>query len=118
SDNPAKIDPGDLKGGELSEGTETGEIKPLAPRIDKAKTMEEIENQESGVRSQQPEAAETRPSGRVQGSGQHATEADAVPLTAGETPALPAKQETGEGLIEITDFSKIDLRVGEVRSAE
>jgi len=136
SDNPAKIDPGDLKWGELSEGTETGEIKPLFPRIDKAKTMEEIENQESGVRSQGPGAAETRPSGRVQsvtddrsitaqGSGQHATEADAVPLTAGETPALPVKKEalpgqneTGEGLIEITDFSKIDLRVGEVRSAE
>ena len=54
----------------------------------------------------------------AQGSGQHATEADAVPSTAGETPALPAKQEIGEGLIEITDFSKIDLRVGEVRSAE
>jgi methionyl-tRNA synthetase len=37
---------------------------------------------------------------------QHATEADAV------------KNETGDGLIEITDFAKIDLRVGEVRSAE
>src|SRR6266568_3138728 len=118
TDDPSKIHPGDLKWGELSEGVETGEIKPLFPRIDKAKTMEEIENQESGVRSQGPGAAETRPSGRVQGSGQHATEADAIPSTAGETPALPAQKEIGEGLIEITDFAKIDLRVGEVRSAE
>jgi len=40
------------------------------------------------------------------GSGQHATEADAV------------QNKTGDGLIEISDFAKIDLRVGEVRSAE
>ena len=130
TDDPSKIDPSDLKWGQLSEGAETGEVKPLFPRIDKAKTMEEIKQLESGARGQEPEAAETRPSGGVQsaannpssvpaqGSGQHATEADAVPSTAGETPALPAQKEIGEGLIEISDFSKIDLRVGEVRSAE
>src|SRR2546422_7454901 len=129
TDNPSKIDPGDLKWGELSEGAETGEIKPLFPRIDKVKTMEEIKNQESGVRSQGSGAAETRPSGRVQGatedrsitaqgSGQHATDADAVASIAGGTPALPVQKEIGEGLIEITDFAKIVLRVGEVLSAE
>src|SRR2546425_4518661 len=118
ADNPSKIDPGDLKWGELSEGSETGEIKPLFPRIDKAKTMEEIKNQESGVRTQGPEAAETGPSGRVQsatddrritaqGFGQQATEADAVASIAGGTPALPVQKEIGEGLIEITDFAKI-----------
>src|SRR5438046_1006108 len=48
TDDPSKIDPGDLEWGELSEGSETGEIKPLFPRIDKAKTMEEITSQESG----------------------------------------------------------------------
>jgi len=48
-----------------------------------------------------------------------------MPTTAGGTPALPVKKEAlpgqneiSEGLIEITDFAKIDLRVGEVRSAE
>jgi methionyl-tRNA synthetase len=41
-----------------------------------------------------------------EGVSQHATEADAV------------KNETRDGLIEITDFAKIDLRVGEIRSAE
>src|SRR5437763_779036 len=65
TDDPSTIDPGDLKWGQLSEGADTGEIKPLFPRIDKAKTMEEIKNQESGVRSQGPGAAETRQSGRV-----------------------------------------------------
>src|SRR5947209_2200288 len=62
TDDPSKIDPGDLKWGELSEGMETSEIKPLFPRIDKAKTMEEIKQLESGATGQEPEAAETRPS--------------------------------------------------------
>jgi methionyl-tRNA synthetase len=114
SDGVAATRPFDLKWGELPAGTETAEIKPLFPRIDKAKTMEEIKSQESGVRSQESEAAETRPSGRVlesgapssgavEHSGQHTTEADAVP---------------GVAYIDITDFAKIDLRVGEVKTAE
>jgi len=64
------------------------------------------------------------------GSGQHATEADAVPSPAtgalsvargGGRAAVAAdtvKNETGDGLIEITDFAKVELRVGEVRTAE
>jgi len=39
----------------------------------------------------------------AQGSGQHATEAEAVP---------------GVTHIDITDFAKVDLRVGEVKTAE
>ena len=50
---------------------------------------------------------ETRPSGRVQPSGQHTTEAEAVPGVEGVV-----------NYIDITDFAKVDLRVGEVRSAE
>ncbi|HKO36426.1 MAG TPA: methionine--tRNA ligase subunit beta [Pyrinomonadaceae bacterium] len=80
--------------------------------------MEEIKEQSSEVRDQSSEDAETRPSERVQGasdlpetiqspstsgSGQHATEADAVP---------------GVAHIDITDFAKVDLRVGEVKTAE
>ncbi len=42
--------------------------------------------------------------GTAQGSGQHTTEADAVAGVA--------------NFIDITDFAKIDLRVGEVRTAE
>jgi methionyl-tRNA synthetase len=114
SDDAALTRPADLQWGGLAEGTQTREIKPLFPRIDKAKTMEEIKSQETGAGSQEPEAAETRPSGSVlesgapsnlavQHSGQHATEADAVP---------------GVAHIDITDFAKIDLRVGEVKTAE
>jgi methionyl-tRNA synthetase len=103
-EDPSAINPRHMKWGELSENIQTREIAALFPRIDKVKTMEEIKKQESGVESQEPLAAEARPSGSVPGSGQHATEAEAVPGVA--------------NFIDITDFAKIDLRVGEVRSAE
>jgi methionyl-tRNA synthetase len=114
----SKLDPANLKWGGLPDGIQIGEIKALFPRIDKAKTMEEIKGSSPTVR---------------EGSGEHTTEADAVPGAAApvsearpseraphttEADAVPVKNETGDGLIEITDFAKIDLRVGEVRSAE
>src|SRR5436309_4892241 len=84
-------DPTKLTWGELQDGSQVGEVKPLFPRIDKAKTMEEIRGEKSEVRDQKSETRpsgrvqsegvqpETRPSGRVQPSGQHTTEAEAVP---------------------------------------
>src|SRR2546421_5986596 len=114
TDDVGKIDAATLRWRGLQEGVQIREVKPLFPRIDKAKTMEEIGEQKSEVGSQRLEAAETRQSGRVplseespavgQGSGQHATEAEAVPGVA--------------SYIDITDFTKIDLRVGKVRTAE
>jgi methionyl-tRNA synthetase len=131
SEDLSKLDPGELKWEGLSVGTEIGEVKGLFPRLDKAKIMDEINR---GT------VSEPRPSGRAAGSGEHATEADAVPGAAvgapdrGTSPTVregssagsgqhateadAVKNETGDGLIEITDFAKIDLRVGEVRSAE
>ncbi|HEY3103532.1 MAG TPA: methionine--tRNA ligase [Pyrinomonadaceae bacterium] len=102
TDDASRINPRELKWGELAEGTQIGEIKPLFPRIDKAKTMEEIKEQKSDVRGQKSEPPAVV-SGQGQGSGQHATEADAVP---------------GIAYIDITDFAKVDLRVGEVKTAE
>jgi len=103
SDDPGKINPTDLKWGGLAEDTSIGEIKPLFPRIEKAKTMEEIK-EDSTDTSQTPAAAETETHASVAGSGQHATEADAVPGVA--------------SYIDINDFAKVELRVGEVRTAE
>jgi methionyl-tRNA synthetase len=105
--SPAQIDPSALKWGELKEGTTIGEVQPVFPRIDKAKTMSEIN-------------ADGKP------SGVHATEADAVAAnTASETqPAPPMKHATEAdavgvtSFIEIDDFAKVDLRVGQVLSAE
>jgi methionyl-tRNA synthetase len=117
----SKIELANLKWGELLPGTSIKEVKALFPRIDKKKTMEEIEKQKSEVRDQKSEVrghSEEQGSGpkaeergtspaiseRAEGSGQHATEADAVPGVA--------------SYIDIADFAKIELRVGEVKTAE
>jgi methionyl-tRNA synthetase len=74
---------------------------PLFPRLDKIKTMEEIKEQKSAVSDQTSAVNSSAP---AQGSGQHPTAAEAVPGVA--------------TYIEITEFAKIDLRVGEVKTAE
>jgi len=117
--DPSRLDPARLKWGELAEGTQIGEVQPLFPRIDKAKTMEEITNQKSEVRSKTSETTqasigpnssagqgERGSSPTVREGVQQASEDDAV------------KNESGDGLIDITDFAKVELRVGEVLTAE
>jgi len=88
--SPAQVNPVELKWGELNEGVKIGEIQPVFPRLDKGKIMSEI-NAPSGPEPQ-PEPPMT-----------HATEADAVGVA---------------NFIEIDDFAKVDLRVGQVLSAE
>jgi len=121
----AAIDPAELRWGGLQEGTRIGEVKPLFPRIDKGKLMSEIKtDRSSGTHATAadavpgaPTAVETQPSPAMK----HATEADAVPGRAEMLSTLNAKREEElaiEGLIDITDFTKVELRVGEVLSAE
>jgi methionyl-tRNA synthetase len=95
--SPAQVNPLELKWGELKEGTAIGEVEPVFPRMDKARIMSEInagtDAVPTSVPATQPEPPMT-----------HATEADAV---VGVT-----------SFIEIDDFAKVDLRVGQVLSAE
>ena len=106
AESPGAIDPAKLKWGELGVGKKIGEVKPLFPRIDKGKVMDEIKN-----------------------TGAHATEADAVPgAPAGETQPAPPMQGATEAdavskaegvttFIEIGDFAKVEMKVGEVLTA-
>jgi methionyl-tRNA synthetase len=143
---PGGIDPSTLKWGELPEGIAIGEVKPLFPRIDKAKTLAEITQggKDAGSTASGGEGFSSRnqsPAANVQstsvsgtsahGSGQHATEAEAVPGSsevaqtrpsppmhhATEADAVPGTEGV-TGFIEITDFTKVDLRVGEVLTAQ
>lgn len=110
------LDPAQLAWGGLPEGTRIGEVKPLFPRIDKVKTMAAIEkeNEPAGVHATEADAvsgapgnAETKPQPPMRG----ASEADAV--AGGQTEAQAAG-----GFIEIDDFVKVELRVGQVLTAE
>lgn len=102
-----KLNPAELRWGGLAEETRIGEVKPVFPRLDKARIMAEIKDGQEG-------------------SGAHATEADAVPGATTETKTAPpmtgaTEADAVEGvqsLIEIGDFAKVDLRVGQVLTAE
>jgi methionyl-tRNA synthetase len=124
TDNIERSDPLQLTWGGLQTGTRTGEIVGLFPRLDKNKVMAEIEN-ETSAPQQDSQAAPAR-----------ATEADAVPCSpsnaetqaappmrgATEADAVPgAQQGAAEGVVNmigIEDFAKVELRVGEVLTAE
>ena len=104
--SPGRINPSELKWGELKEGAAIGDVQPVFPRIDKAKTLAQINADEEPA-------------------GVHATEADAVGGSTETTqPAPPMKHATEAdavgvtSFIEIDDFAKVDLRVGLVLSAE
>jgi methionyl-tRNA synthetase len=86
---PERIDPSTLKWGELAEGSLIGEVVAVFPRLDKARVLSEID---------QPSAS------------------GSIPLPA---PLAPASETPGiTTFIEIDDFAKVDLRVGQVLSAE
>jgi methionyl-tRNA synthetase len=115
TDDLTKADPAQLSWGGLKEGTRIGEINPVFPRIDKKRTMAEIEkgNEETGTHATEADAVasapgreETKPAPPMQG----ATEADAVP-------GAPEAEGVAT-FIEIGDFAKVELRVGEVLTAE
>ncbi len=123
SEKLPELDPAKLKWGELKEEAPIGEVKPIFPRIDKAKTMDEI-NRKSEIGSQKSEVGRQESETH---SGQHATEADAVP-GASQTETKPAAPQHGAteadavpggvaNLIDITDFTKVELRVGQVLTA-
>jgi methionyl-tRNA synthetase len=106
--SPAQINPSELKWGELKEGAPIGDVQPVFPRIDKVKTMEQINAAEEPLGVHATEADAVAASANAQATQppppmKHATEADAVGVTS---------------FIEIDDFAKVDLRVGQVVSAE
>lgn len=117
ADNLENDNPTELTWGTLKEGTRIGEVKPLFPRLDKAKIMNDItkENVPAGTHATEadavtgsPIAAETQPEPPMQG----ATEAEAVAANA------DARLKEEKSYIEIDDFAKVDLRVGEILTAE
>jgi methionyl-tRNA synthetase len=120
----AAIDPAQLKWGGLEKGTRIGEVKPLFPRIEKGKLMSEIKSGSStGTHATEADAVPGANAEKTQPLPpmQHATEADAVPGQAevlSTANAKRAEQLSIEGLIDINDFTKVELRVGEVLTAE
>jgi methionyl-tRNA synthetase len=130
TDEIEKLDPSQLKWGGLRQGTRIGEVAPVFPRIDKGKIMAEIEKELAAGEEQSQQAA---PQGAhatqaaVPGA-QTATDVKPAPPSKGATEAQPAPSEAAaapggptEGVvtyITIEDFAKVEMRVGEVLTAE
>ncbi len=104
TDEIAKLDPADLRWGQLAVGTKIGETVGVFPRIDKNKVMNEINNQ-SAISDQESAGASAKES-----------EPGAV-ATGSPTAEKPAEEEV-DTFITIDDFIKVELRVGEIKVAE
>lgn len=87
----ASVSLDDLRWGELTAGTRIGETQAVFPRVRKEEAIERIETMEEQIRNPaQPAAPAAAPSA-----------------------AAPASNKIG-----IEDFAKIEMRVGQVKSAE
>jgi len=102
----------DLKWGELPVGNKLGPIEGVFPRADKSaiERMQKMEEQNAPATAGTEEKAEDTPAGTGALAGQPATQA------AGGAPSVaPA---SGNNQITIDDFAKVELRVGQVKTAE
>ncbi|MFN7946872.1 MAG: methionine--tRNA ligase [Blastocatellia bacterium] len=108
SGSVSEIVPAGLEWGS-SAGRRIGEVKPVFPNLDKKKIMEEIKKDE-----------ETSKTAREQ---EQAAAGEAAAVTAAHDPAktspLPvAEPAPGVAYIGIEDFLKVELRAGEIKTAE
>jgi methionyl-tRNA synthetase len=107
---PGSADSQQLDGlhwGQLVPGTALGKSQALFPRIDKAEALERIEAMQNEEHN-----APLPIGGAAQISSQTPTAAPAV--AGGATAAAPAPSEK----IGIEDFAKVEMRVGQVKTAE
>jgi len=91
----------DLRWGQLPSGTPLGKVQALFPRIEKAEAIERMEVMENEAQKQpSPVTAPATPSAPAAGGA-----------AAGAAPA-PAEK------IGIEDFAKVEMRVGQIKTAE
>ncbi len=110
----------ELKWGQLQLGTKLGTIEPVFPRADKSaiERMKSMEEQHHGSGSS-PSLPEQKAATEPAGAGGQAVK-QAVAGTA-PAPGLVSATNSNAGdnnRIGIEDFSKIELRVGQVKTAE
>ena len=98
-----------LKWGQLQLGTRLGSVEPVFPRADKTaiERMQRMEEQPKAAVADEPRE-------------ERATQAQpAAPASQPAAPVAPATSAVSpDGKISIDDFSKVELRVGQVKVAE
>jgi len=103
-----------LKWGDLKPGTKVGKPEPIFPRLDKAATLAKLyELAEADLERDKPKEAiiaVPNESGKTPGAAAPSASESGTPSPESRTPS-PAQ-------ISIEDFAKVDMRVGEIVSAE
>ena len=134
----------ELKWGQMKPGTKVGKAEPIFPRLDKAVTLAKLEelaevdrnrdkpkealksverekSQESGVRSQEPgQAAAPQSPG---GTGFQPVKEDTAKMAVPQAPSPQAPAPSPAPAVEspkisIEDFAKVEMRTGEIKTAE
>jgi methionyl-tRNA synthetase len=124
----------DLKWGQLRLGTKLGKVEAVFPRAEKNATERMQQLEQERIAAAAATVSTPPPAGKGARAGQPATQAaiaDAKPvaLPAGTTPPSAqrateaggpggAPASTTDSRISIDDFVKVELRVGEVKTAE
>jgi methionyl-tRNA synthetase len=94
-------DPTQLKWGESKPGAKIGKPQTLFPRIEKTEAIERMEAMEKEAQNAPSPAAATTPAAALAATG----------TAAAAAPAVPEK-------IGIEDFAKVEMRVGQIKTAE
>ena len=117
----------ELKWGQLKPGTKVGKAEPIFPRLDKAVTLAKLEelaeadrNRDKPKEKSKPvesENAETSktvvPESQAQARRHPAAPASRCPSP---QPRVPSPRESPK--ISIEDFAKVEMRTGEIKTAE
>src|SRR5579862_486416 len=101
--------------GGLKPGTKIGKPEAVFPRADKKEVSERIEAMENEIRNPASKAAAASHESQVTS---HESPASGHESPAGATTAPAAAPAPGTPKITIEDFAKVELRVGQIKSAE
>jgi methionyl-tRNA synthetase len=108
-----------LNWGDLTPGVNIKKSTSLFPRMDKKETLEKIETMENEMRNPgSPAVPEPKPSAPPTTEADVPTPSTAATSAAGTTAAAAATAPAVSAKIGIEDFAKVELRVGQVKSAE
>jgi methionyl-tRNA synthetase len=110
-----KFDLRDLKWGQLPLGTKLEKVEGVFPRADKSaiERMQQMEQERT-----QAAVADNKDASATQAPSSTAAPATQTPATQAAAPAAPAGLPVGIATIGIDDLMKVELRVGQVKTAE
>jgi methionyl-tRNA synthetase len=112
---------GGLEWGQLPLGTKLGPLQPVFPRADKSaiEAMQKLEEERGAApvaaeaRTEPPKVTLPPAAGPNAKAGEPATQA-----AVGPTSGVPSPTASADNKIAIEDFAKVELRVGQVKTAE